>query len=402
MNSTSPVNGNSEVSGNSEVKDSVAMNSLGKSPAQNDAGLVSEAVSINGNSPVRAGHPGAKRLKNRFVNGEKAYKSGLSDLFRIIAAYLGAKREAPVPKEAIPLAPITAAELADPSPRLYRLGHSTVLIKLDGKYLLTDPVFAERASPFRAFGPKRFHQSPIALKDLPALDAIVLSHDHYDHLDSDAIRYLAKTEARFFVPLGLGKRLTKLGVAASRIDELDWWQSARLGSIELTATPAQHFSGRGLFDRDQTLWASWAIRGEQARVFFSGDSGYFPGFAEIGERLGPFDVTLMETGAYNELWRDIHMMPEESLQAHLDVKGLVMVPIHNGTFDLALHDWFEPLERIRALAWERSVKIATPIFGEALSLQTPGQGREWWNLAMVEQEGEIPDVNTPGEILDAR
>ncbi|QYK06079.1 MBL fold metallo-hydrolase [Shewanella zhangzhouensis] len=341
----------------------------------------------------------ASKIKGRFRNSHKVYGAGLGDLVGIIKAYLGAKRTAPSPKSAVPLEPITQAELARPQARLYRLGHSTVLMYLDGKWLLTDPVFSERASPFQWVGPKRFHPSPIAIEALPDIDGVILSHDHYDHLDSAAIKALAGRVKHFYMPLGVGKRLIRLGIDKARITELDWWQSAQLGTIELTATPAQHFSGRGLFDRDSTLWAGWAMRGKQARVFFSGDSGYFPGFAEIGERLGPFDMTLMETGAYNELWRDIHMMPEESLQAHLDVKGQVMVPIHNGTFDLALHDWYEPLEQIRALAWDRSVKIATPIFGEALSLTLPGSGSDWWAQdsaiavgADAREKARVPDA----------
>ncbi|WP_228730079.1 MBL fold metallo-hydrolase [Shewanella sedimentimangrovi] len=329
---------------------------------------------------------GAVFHQGRFHNTRVAFETDAANLWQVTKAYLGAKRAAPRPDVAVPLCEIDEAELARDEARLYRLGHSTVLIRLDGKWLLTDPVFSERASPVQWAGPKRFHDSPLTPEQLPFIDAVILSHDHYDHLDKAAIKALDAKVDQFIAPLGVGRRLRAWGVAAEKITELDWWQGINLGSIRLTATPSQHFSGRGLWDKNHTLWASWVLAGKQARVFFSGDSGYFEGFREIGEHFGPFDITLMETGAYNELWADIHMHPQQSLQAHLDVAGMALLPIHNGTFDLALHDWYEPLERIEALARRQGVVLLTPRFGEPVSLRSPKPTNRWWRELMPEQD----------------
>lgn len=175
----------------------------------------------------------------------------------------------------------------------------------------------------------------------------------------------------------------------AQIIERDWWRSVRLDSVTMTATPAQHFSGRGLFDRDKTLWASWVIQGQQANIFFSGDSGYFAGFKEIGERYGPFDITLIETGAYNELWSEIHMLPEQSVQAHIDLQGRAMIPIHNSTFDLALHDWYEPLERASVHAEKTGVTLLTPLMGEIVSVQQPAATSAWWRDFIAEPEEQL-------------
>ena len=270
--------------------------------------------------------------------------------------------------------------LAAPDATLFRLGHSTILLKLQGEFFLTDPVFSERASPFQWMGPKRFHQPPISIADLPPIKAVILSHDHYDHLDHAAVLALADKTEHFLTTTGVGDRLIKWGIAANKIQQLDWWQETAVHGIRFVATPAQHFSGRKLNDRDHTLWASWSILTPELKIFFSGDSGYFKGFKEIGERLGPFDLTLMETGAYNKLWPDVHMQPEESLQAHLDLGGKHLLPIHNGTFDLSLHAWYEPFERIVDLAKRHGVKISTPQMGEAVDIAEPQTGQHWWRF----------------------
>lgn len=275
--------------------------------------------------------------------------------------------------------PLTRADLeAAPDRSLYRLGHSTMLLKLQGGLWLTDPVFSKRASPVQWAGPKRFHAPPIALEDLPRIRGVILSHDHYDHLDKAAIRHLAKITDVFLAPTGVGDRLIEWGVPADKVRQLAWWQATEFDGLKFTATPAQHFSGRGLRDRNRTLWASWVIEDELLRVFFSGDSGYFDGFRRIGERFGPFDVTLMETGAYDPQWPLVHMRPEETIQAHIDLQGRVMVPVHNGTFDLAMHAWFEPLERVMKLAEQRGVALSTPFIGEHINLQSPHAGAPWW------------------------
>jgi L-ascorbate metabolism protein UlaG (beta-lactamase superfamily) len=243
---------------------------------------------------------------------------------------------------------------------------------------MTDPVFSDRASPVQWAGPKRFHQTPITLQDLPSIDVVVISHDHYDHLDKASIKELGDKVGTFLVPLKVGQLLVNWGVPKERVVELDWWESHSVDGIEYTLTPTQHFSGRGLTDRDTTLWGSWVINAQQNKVFFSGDSGYFNGFKEIGERYGPFDFTMIETGAYNDLWSDIHMFPEQSVQAHIDVQGKVMMPIHNSTFDLSMHDWNEPMQRALDISEERGVTLVSPEIGQRLELAEPQPVKAWW------------------------
>jgi L-ascorbate metabolism protein UlaG (beta-lactamase superfamily) len=305
------------------------------------------------------------------------------DYGRVIGTMLAAREYEPRPRTPLPLRPISPSDLfGAPGARLYRLGHSTVLIRIDGEYLLTDPVFSRRASPVQWAGPERFHPSPIPIGELPRLKAVIISHDHYDHLDRDSIVALAGSVEYFVTPLRVGGHLRRWGIEEGKIIELNWWQHVELGSLRLTATPAQHFSGRSLFDRNRTLWSSWVIRGEQANLFFSGDSGYFEGFREIGRRFGPFDVTMMEAGAYNPAWAAIHMLPEQSLQAHIDLRGEAMLPIHNSTFNLSNHDWFEPLELLDALAITREVPLLTPMFGQPVSPEAPAAACAWWRDAM--------------------
>lgn len=305
----------------------------------------------------------------RFQNTEVAYKTELSSVWSIIKAYIKDDRTAAIPEFPIPVIPVTRDMLlALDHDAIIRLGHSSLLLKIDGEFVLLDPVFSERAFAVQWVGPKRFHDTPISIDELPPIKAVIISHDHYDHLDKAAIKKLTHITEVFVTPLKVGDRLRDWGVPGNQIIELNWWQSTSVSSMKFTATPSQHFSGRGLFDKDKTLWASWVIKGKNANVFFSGDSGYFGGFKEIGERFGPFDITLMETGAYNELWSEIHMLPEQSLQAHIDVKGHIMMPIHNSTFDLALHNWFEPLEEITLLANQKHVTLSTPKFGEVVNI----------------------------------
>ncbi|MCD9458733.1 MBL fold metallo-hydrolase [Marinibactrum halimedae] len=322
----------------------------------------------------------------KFVNEAPVHTE---NMFRILKQFIVQDRTAPMPTQPVPVTPLTAQALQEaPSPSLYRLGHSTILIKVDGQYVLTDPVFSKRASPVQWMGPKRFHDAPLTIDELPPIDVVLISHDHYDHLDKASVRELNGKVKQFVVPLKVGKRLQKFGVAKEKITELDWWQSHEVNGLKLVATPAQHFSGRGLFDRDKTLWCSWSIIGKESRIFFSGDGGYFAGFKEIGDAYGPFDITLIETGAYNKMWGDTHMMPEESVQAHLDVKGVAMVPIHNGTFDLALHDWYEPFERALNKANEKRVNMLSPVFGERVDILNPTNTQRWWQSMMTDVADE--------------
>lgn len=326
---------------------------------------------LSGESPQHNGE--------RFSNVAPRPVEGFGKTLGIAWNMLVHKPRNTVPTGALPIDSLTREQLdAAPDRSLYRLGHSTLLLKLRGEFWLTDPVFAERASPFRRVGPKRFHAPPIALEDLPPLRGVILSHDHYDHLDRDTVLALAATTGVFVTTLGVGDRLIEWGIDAKKVRQLDWWQSIDIDGLTLTATPAQHFSGRSLFDGNSTLWASWVIVADDLRVFFSGDTGYFDGFRTIGERLGPFDVTLIETGAYDPQWPYVHMQPEETVQAHIDLRGRTLIPIHNGTFDLAMHRWQEPFERVAALAMVRGVELSTPRMGERLDLNEPHRGERWW------------------------
>ncbi|KFN42188.1 hypothetical protein N789_14470 [Arenimonas oryziterrae DSM 21050 = YC6267] len=322
---------------------------------------------------------------------------GLMKTLRILRDALFYKPAGAVPVSVPAVLTLTADDLAQaPDRSLFRLGHSTLLIKLRGGLWITDPVFAERASPVQWAGPKRFHAPPIALEDLPPLRGVLLSHDHYDHLDRETILQLAKTTEVFLTPLGVGDRLIAWGVDPAKVQQFDWWQGTTVDGVQFIATPAQHFSGRGLFDGDKTLWASWTILDEPPgeaplRVFFSGDTGYFDGFREIGRRFGPFDVTLLETGAYNVEWPFVHMQPEQTVQAHLDLRGRWLLPIHNGTFDLAMHVWTEPFERVSALSAQQGVALTTPRMGERLNLQSPHAATAWWR--------ETAEAATSSEVL---
>jgi L-ascorbate metabolism protein UlaG (beta-lactamase superfamily) len=267
-----------------------------------------------------------------------------------------------------------------------RLGHSTLLIQMSGKYFLTDPVFSERVSPVQWMGPKRFHPVPMDIDSIAEIEAVIISHNHYDHLDEASIKQLKDKVNHFVVPLGIGDKLIAWGVDESKITQLDWWENIKLNDVELVSTPAQHFSGRGITDSDKTLWSSWVIRNQQHSLYFSGDTGYFPGIKDIGDKYGPFDYAFMECGAYNELWRDIHMMPEDSLQAFKDVRGKVMVPIHNGTFDLSTHAWFDPMDQITKLAQENNVSLLIPEIGQLIDRKQEYISSAWWDINKQETE----------------
>ena len=320
-----------------------------------------------------------QRRDGKFHNVVPRERPGFFRTLGIAWYALTRKPHTTVPRAPIPVQRLDAATLAAaPDASLFRLGHSTVLLKLAGEFWLTDPVFSERASPVQWAGPKRFHAPPISIADLPPIKGVILSHDHYDHLDYAAVRELAPKAEMFITPLGVGDRLIAWGIPAAKVRQLDWWEQTALAGVRFVAAPAQHFSGRSMSDGNTTLWASWVILAGDLRVYFSGDTGYHADFKTIGERFGPFDVTLMETGAYDAQWPDVHMQPEQTLQAHLDLRGRWLMPLHNGTFDLALHAWHEPFDRIHALAQAHGVALATPGMGERLSLTQPQAGRRWW------------------------
>ncbi|MGA4838506.1 MBL fold metallo-hydrolase [Streptomyces sp. G45] len=307
------------------------------------------------------------------------------------------------PATHVPVHATTLADLARPPAsglRLTWMGHSSVLAEIDGRRVLFDPVWGERCSPFAFAGPRRLHPVPVPLAALGPVDAVVISHDHYDHLDLPTVKALAGTDTVFAVPLGVGAHLEHWGVPARRLRELDWHESADVAGLTLTATPARHFCGRGLRNQQHTLWASWCVAGPEHRVFHSGDTGYFPGFADIGDQHGPFDATMIQIGAYSEFWPDIHMRPEEGLRAHLDLQGGrargVLLPIHWGTFNLAPHAWAEPGEGTLAAARSEGVAVALPIPGEPFEPSSGAvPGAPWWREVAVAPEGGWVEVPPP-------
>ncbi len=265
------------------------------------------------------------------------------------------------------------------------LGHSSLIINLDGYKILIDPVFESKVS---FFGPSRYNGDiPLDISQLPDIDIVLISHNHYDHLNKFSIQFLNEKTTKFIVPLAVGAQLKKWGVPEDKIVELDWWEKLKIDTnLEIVATPAQHFSGRGLTDRDKTLWVSYVIKGPVHKIFDSGDSGYFEGFKEIGQIYGPFDMTFIETGAYNEKWRFIHMFPEEAVQAHLDLGGKVLHPIHWATFNLSLHSWHEPMGRLTKEAESLNVTVATPVVGETTIYEDYIPTVKWWEEVLVESE----------------
>jgi L-ascorbate metabolism protein UlaG (beta-lactamase superfamily) len=261
------------------------------------------------------------------------------------------------------------------------LGHSTVLIEIDGHRVLTDPVWGARASPFRLIGPKRFQPVPLRLREMPAVDVVVISHDHYDHLDYPTIRALARhSDVPFVVSLGVGAHLEAWGVAPQRITELDWWESHRVPgtALSISAAPSQHFSGRGFQDRNATLWSSLVIRGDRHAVFFSGDTGLTTEYEAIRARFGPFDLVMLEIGAFNAAWGDMHLGPRNALKAYELLGGRALLPVHWGTFCLAMHDWDEPAETLLALAQAQGAPLLLPRLGAATEPAHSESANPWW------------------------
>ena len=246
------------------------------------------------------------------------------------------------------------------------LGHSTLLIEIDGLRVLTDPVWGPRASPSRFAGPRRFQPVPVPLRAMPPLDLVIVSHDHYDHLDYPTIRELARHDVPFVTSLGVGAHLEAWGVSPERIVELDWWETHRLPDtgLTVTATPSQHFSGRGLKDRNATLWSSLVIRSERHTVFFSGDTGLTTEYQLIRERCGPFDLVMLEVGAYHPAWGDMHLGPKNALAASALLGGGPFLPVHWGTFSLAMHAWDQPAEALLELAPAAGAQLVMPRLGE--------------------------------------
>jgi L-ascorbate metabolism protein UlaG (beta-lactamase superfamily) len=335
---------------------------------------------VNDNVAESPHYKDGQFVNTKMEQNEEA-KFGLKNFLNTLKRRRNRDRTGALPAKPLPIQAITRAQLealSNDELHIAKLGHSSILLKVYGKYWLLDPMFSERASPVNFAGPQRYQDTPIKLDELPSIERVLVSHNHYDHLDKASVQALAAKTKMFLVPLGVEGDLEKWGVDKSKITHFDWWQELQTEDALVAFTPTQHFSGRGLSDRNATLWGSWVIKAGESSLYFSGDSGYFAGFKAIGEKYGPFDLTMVETGAYGENWNDIHMFPEESVQAHIDLRGVTMLPIHNSTFDLSLHTWYDPLERVSLAATKQKVTITTPIVGEFFTPTQSAIGKKWW------------------------
>lgn len=289
-------------------------------------------------------------------------------------------REGRSPKQPIPVIPFDAEQWnVDNKPKFVWYGHSVLLLKLNGKNILIDPMLGSNAAPVAPFAVKRFSEHTLDIIDtLPDLDAILFTHDHYDHLDLESIKRLKSKTNKWLVALGVKRHLVKWHIPAAQIQEFDWWNTTHLEDIELTFTPSQHFSGRGLSDRAKSLWGGWAFKTDDFNIYWSGDGGEGPHFKAIGEKLGPFDWAFMENGQYNELWHTIHMYPEEAIPEGINAKAKVMTPVHWAGFPLALHHWKDPIERFQAEAERTDQKLACPRIGQIVDMTKPFEQENWW------------------------
>jgi L-ascorbate metabolism protein UlaG (beta-lactamase superfamily) len=287
------------------------------------------------------------------------------------------------PEEPLPVVPVDSMTIASKHDSLARViwfGHSAFLLEINGKNILLDPMLGDYTGPHPWLGPSRFSDGiPIEIAKLPQIDAVVYSHDHYDHLDYETVLKLKDKVKKFFLPLGVGSHLAAWGVDEDRIHELSWWDEIEMEGLKFVSAPARHFSGRGILDRNTTMWASWIIKSENFTVYFSGDSGYGPHFEEIGEKYGPFDFAMLECGQYDLRWESVHLLPEQTAQAAIDINAKLAMPIHWGAFVLALHSWKDPLERLSPKAEELGVDVITPKIGEQININKANvEDNDWW------------------------
>ncbi|MEW7281219.1 MBL fold metallo-hydrolase [Aquimarina sp. 2201CG1-2-11] len=326
----------------------------------------------------------SEQFKNgKFVNKKDVPKDpSFSDMLKISRKFFFEKVESGRPENELVVQKIDSTAIAayDQGTRLIWFGHSSFLLQIEGQNILIDPMFGEVPAPHPWLGGKRFHKElPIEIAQLPKIDAVIISHDHYDHLDYESIKKLQHKVGAYYLPLGVGVHLEAWDIASDQISEMDWWQETTFKNLQLVCTPAQHFSGRKFDNGQSTLWASWVIKSDRTNLFFSGDSGYGPHFKQIGEQYGPFDFAMMECGQYNTMWPDIHMFPEETAQAGIDVQAKAMMPIHWGAFKLALHSWTDPIERVKKKAKELQLPLVTPQIGEPIVIDSlPKPNTVWW------------------------
>lgn len=325
-------------------------------------------------------HP-AKKEGKKYLNPVPTDISSGGSMLHILWKYITNKAESTPKQHLGPFKTDVSVYLKPPASglRITWVGHSSLLIEIDGIRILTDPVWSERASFSSWVGPQRFFPAPIKVKELPPLDAVIISHDHYDHLDKDVIKEFASTRVPFYCSLGVATYLEQWGIQKERITEMNWMDTITIANTcTVTALPARHFSGRSLFNRFETLWSSFVIKTAAHTIYFGADSGWFEGFHEIGETFGPFDLTMLEVGAYNENWADIHMGPDNAAKAHMALKGKLLMPIHWGTFNLALHAWKEPVERLLQYAADKNIQLFLPKPGVPTEVTTAGYNAGWW------------------------
>lgn len=331
--------------------------------------------------------------QGRFVNAIETSISSSYNFPKLAWAYVfgGEERE---PEKNIPIVetdPSWFDALSGKDLTITWLGHSTLIIEIDGHRLITDPMFSDRCSPISFLGPSRFFPLPIDPEQLPVMDGVIISHDHYDHLDADSIKLLANTNTKFYVPLGVGAHLEAWGVQSEDIVEMGWWQSHQVSNnLTLVNTPARHFSGRALLDRNKTLWSSWVIQGKYHNLYFSGDTGLSPHFQEIGDRYGPFDIAFLEVGAFNEFWSNVHLGPNNAVKAYEMLRARYLYPIHWATFNLALHGWDDPGNQLIELSNQGKVNLLLPTPGQMLTLQDAPLQYPWWKLKEKYQTGFNP------------
>lgn len=365
---------------------------FGKGAAVSVLAVLSAGTVFLNTSPQFGGSPMAAQQRayqqtghmqdGKFMNLQPTAQHTGGGLGTILWRKLTDKTPNKIPAAPLPMQPLdslTITRLPAEQVRVTWLGHSASLLELAGQKILLDPMLSVDMGPVSWVTPKRYNQQlVIRPEQLPAIDAVLISHDHYDHLDYETVRRLRQKVKCFYVPLGVGAHLRAWGVAEARIREMNWGDSVRLPGLTIISTPTRHFSGRGLTNQNSTFWSSWVLKTSQHRLFYSGDGGYGPHFQAIGRRYGPFDLALMECGQYDRLWANIHLLPEQSVQAALDVRAKGMLPVHWGAFAEANHPWNEPVERATAEAIRQHLVLTTPELGQPVVLGQPLPQQPWW------------------------